>query len=172
MQHDDGKLSLFLAHRTALVDYATPIVGDRAQAEDVVQEAFLRFAPVKPDPAARIVEHPIAYLYRTVRNLALNGRRRDSGEQRSQQDERSHWMIPAVPRTPEQDAIHTQDVARVAAAMAALPADARTAVEMHRLGGCTLQEVAGHLGISVPTAHRLIRNALVNIALHLGPPAP
>ena len=37
LKHDPAKLRLFLAHRTALIDYATPIVGDRAQAEDVVQ---------------------------------------------------------------------------------------------------------------------------------------
>jgi RNA polymerase sigma factor (sigma-70 family) len=173
LQRDDRKLSLFLTHRGALVDYAAPIVGCRSRAEDVVQEAFLRFAPekpapVKPDAPGRVIDHPIAYLYRMVRNLALNGRRRESGEQRSHDDERTHWMAPATPRTPEQEAIHAQEVAHVAAALADLPENARIAVEMHRFGGCTLQEVADHLGVSVPTAHRLVRDALVKIALRLG----
>ena len=177
LQRDDGKLSLFLTHRGALVDYAAPIVGCRSRAEDVVQEAFLRFAPdrsapCKPESAGGVVEHPVAYLYRMVRNLALNGRRRESGEQRSHSDERTHWMAPATPRTPEQDAIHAQEVARVAAALADLPENARIAVEMHRFGGCTWQEVADRLGVSVPTAHRLVRDALVKIALRLGAPAP
>ena len=42
-------LSLYLVHRGALLNYANGIIGDRAQAEDVVQEAYLRFA----DAAAR-----------------------------------------------------------------------------------------------------------------------
>jgi hypothetical protein len=38
------KLDIFLRHRADLIDYAAPIVGCRARAEDVVQEAWLRFA--------------------------------------------------------------------------------------------------------------------------------
>ncbi|MCD6074877.1 MAG: hypothetical protein K0Q70_1760, partial [Rhodospirillales bacterium] len=44
MKSDTAKLTLFLTHRTALIDYAAPIVGDRSRAEDVVQEAFIRFS--------------------------------------------------------------------------------------------------------------------------------
>lgn len=171
VQRDDGKLKLYLMHRAALVEYATPIVGDRVRAEDVVQEAFLRFMPTSPESTDRVVEHPVAYLYRIVRNLALNGRRREGGEQRQEQDERTHWMVPAVPRTPEQDAMHSRDMERVAAAMAELPENGRIALEMHRFGGCTLQEVADHLGVSVPTAHRLVHRALMHVADRLGPPS-
>lgn len=47
MRDDDAKLRLYLAHRTALVEYATPIVGDRMRAEDVVQgEEFLLSKPL------------------------------------------------------------------------------------------------------------------------------
>src|SRR5687767_1062042 len=38
--------SLFIEHRGSLVEYATRIVGSRAHAEDVVQEAWLRFDEV------------------------------------------------------------------------------------------------------------------------------
>ena len=34
--------TLFVEHRRSLIDYATRIVGSRAHAEDVVQEAWLR----------------------------------------------------------------------------------------------------------------------------------
>ena len=67
MRHDSDILALYLAHRRELVNYANGIVGDRAQAEDLVQEAWLRFGAVAE---RRLLEEPIGYLYRIVRNLA------------------------------------------------------------------------------------------------------
>ncbi len=66
-------LTLFVTHRRALVNYASSIVGTRAQAEDVVQEAWLRFDDASK---GRLLEDATGYLYRLVRNLALDGRRR------------------------------------------------------------------------------------------------
>src|SRR5688572_24884586 len=71
--------SLFIEHRGSLVDYATRIVGSRAQAEDLVQEAWLRFDEVARQ---RLLDEPLSYLYRIVRNLALDGRRSQVREAR------------------------------------------------------------------------------------------
>lgn len=155
-------------HRTALVEYAAPIVGDRARAEDVVQEAYLRFVPSAGD-AAPALDQPLAYLYRIVRNLALDLTRRRAMEQRQQTAETLWWMLPPLARTPEQDMLHRRDLARVENVLAGLPARMRQALEMHRLGGHTLGEVAKALNVSVPTAHRLVRDALVAVALHIDP---
>ncbi len=99
----DEKLQLYLSHRAALIEYAMPIVGDRMRAEDVVQEAFLRFAPARPAPADPARNQPLGYLYRIVRNLALDLTRRRLTEQRHQLEEPDWWMMPAAPRTPEED---------------------------------------------------------------------
>ena len=48
VRQDSTTLDLFMTHRGALVDYAAGIVGNHAHAEDLVQEAWLRF-----DKAAR-----------------------------------------------------------------------------------------------------------------------
>lgn len=66
MAEPDSKLDIYLANRQALVDYVAPIVGGQAQAEDVVQDAWLRFDARDTRP----VQRPVAYLYRIVRNLA------------------------------------------------------------------------------------------------------
>ena len=153
-----------MAHRGALVDYASGIVGNRAQAEDLVQEAFVRFAAAKDKPR---VERPAAYLYRIVRNLAIDWVRQRAREQRRQAEEPAWWMLPDQPRTPEQEMLHRQDLARIDAALSELSPEARLAVEMHRFGGYTLSEIAARLNTSVPTAHRLVRDALVEIALRL-----
>ncbi len=65
-------LALYVAHRDQLVDYASKILDDRAHAEDVVQEAYLRLDAAA---ATRLLGEPLRYLYRIVRNLALDTRR-------------------------------------------------------------------------------------------------
>ena len=69
-----------MENRPALVDYAAPIVGLRASAEDAVQEAYFRFVP-PPGPPADIGS-PASYLFRIVRNIAIDMTRRVSSEVR------------------------------------------------------------------------------------------
>lgn len=163
VKRDKDKLDLYLSHRSALVDYAAPIVGCRARAEDVVQEAFIRFAPADRQNFTQ----PVAYLYRIVRNLALDLTRRRGVELREEEEGRAWWMLPARPRTPEEETLHRRDLAALEDALAAMPAAMRTAVEMHRFGGFTLDEVAARLGVSPAGAHRLVREGLVRIAATL-----
>jgi RNA polymerase sigma factor (sigma-70 family) len=166
---ETDKLGFYLRHRAALVDYALPIVGSRDQAEDVVQEAWLRFdAATAERPAARI-EHPAGYLYRIVRNLALDWTRKLKAEPWS-----AHAAPPQGidPGTPERTALFRDELRVVAAAMAELPPRTRRAFALYRLGGRTMQQVADELGISVGLAHRLIRDAITHCAQRLGMPQP
>ena len=59
--------ALFEAEEGALLRYALGLVGRRAIAEELVQDAFLRLHQVWSQ-----VENPRAWLYRSLRNLALN----------------------------------------------------------------------------------------------------
>lgn len=155
----DETLAFFMAHRPNLVSYASGIVGSRAQAEDVVQEAWLRF-----DDASRLrlLEEPLGYLYRIVRNLALDGRRRLVREDRT----RDSYAVIAVAQdghaslTPEREALHKDALRIVMAAIAELPERTQIALEMHRFGGCKLREIADHLGISVALAHSLVADGI------------
>lgn len=58
----------FLQHRRLLFGTAYRMLGSVADAEDILQDAWLKWADV--DQAA--VQNPRAYLVRTVTNLALN----------------------------------------------------------------------------------------------------
>jgi RNA polymerase sigma factor (sigma-70 family) len=168
VQHDDAKLRLYLTHRAALVEYATPIVGDRMRAEDVVQEAYMRFAP-STSKGPRI-DQPVAYLYRIVRNLAYDLRRTLSADSRRDQAHLAlSSSLPSMP-SPEEEALQRDELRRVDAALADLPANTRRAFEMHRVGGYTLQEIADHLGVSVATAGRWAQEALMHVARRLERP--
>jgi len=61
---------LFAALESPLLSYALRLLGDRALAEDTVQEAFMKL-----HAQFEKVEAPRRWLYRTVHNMALNHRR-------------------------------------------------------------------------------------------------
>ncbi len=147
--------SLFVEHRSALVDYAARIVGSRAQAEDVVQEAWLRFNEMA---SRRLLDAPLSYLYRIVRNIALDGRRKMARESRYLvgQMDRTVEDRPADQPSPEAHSLHREQLALVSEALAELPERTRIALRMYRLEGRKLKEVAQHLGISIALAHALV----------------
>jgi RNA polymerase sigma-70 factor (ECF subfamily) len=163
VKHDHQLLTLFLAHRGALVTYARGILRDHAHAEDVVQEAYLRLTDAA---GPRAIEEPQGYLYRIVRNLAVDGRRRA----RPEADETQLSAIAADRPSPEAEALHRDQLRVVNAALAELPERGRIALEMHRLQGCKLREIADHLGISITQTHTLIVDAVEHCKKRLRQP--
>ncbi|MCG2842088.1 sigma-70 family RNA polymerase sigma factor [Sandaracinobacter sp. RS1-74] len=155
----DRILSLYRTHRGELVNYAASITGDRAAAEDVVQEAWTRIGA-----AARLrpLEEPAGYLYRIVRNLALDGRRRSRFEQRHFVEglDAEAVRMPGDSPTPEATAFSKDELRLVLEVLEGLPERTRIAVEMHRLGGAKLKEIAARLGVSVTVAHELVADGV------------
>ncbi|WP_231658921.1 sigma factor [Pseudomonas sp. CDFA 610] len=103
MDSSASKLDLYLAHRSALVDYATPIVGCRARSEDVVQEAWLRFNGRQDQSLS--INNPVGYLYRIVRNLSLDVTRSMSTEKRQPDSDAVLAELAAVTASPEQEVV-------------------------------------------------------------------
>lgn len=157
MAGSNRHLSIYLAHRVELVDYATRIVGDRARGEDVVQEAFLRFRSTAAD---RPLDEPLGYLRRIVRNLAIDWTRRLSNERRTFDDGAEHAAVADDSPSQEASLVARDELRIVMAAMAELPERTRVALTMHRFDGCKLREIAAHLGISVALAHALVFEGL------------
>lgn len=160
---------LFAEHRRSLVDYAAGIVGSRTQAEDLVQEAWLRF-----DQAARqqFLKEPLGYLYRIVRNLALDGQRRAALESRifSGSAEVAASVLPDAQPSAEMVALHKDELRLLREALTELPDRTRIAFEMHRLGDCKLREIAAVLKISTPMVQILVMDALQHVKHRLGWP--
>lgn len=161
---NDQALSLYLSHRSELVNYASGIVGCRARAEDVVQEAWLRFGGAVEGRSGegRGLAEPVGYLYRIVRNLAVDGRRRQVREQRLMEadTETDVDMRADEKPSPEAEVLARDELRRLAEAMAELPDRTRIALEMHRFKGATIKEIAGHLGISAGLVHGLLVDGL------------
>lgn len=159
MHQDTAALDLFVMQRPALVAYASKLTGDRAQAEDLVQEAWLRF-----DQACqgRFFEDAKGYLFRIVRNLAMDSLRRNAREGQvilTDAYEGASELCADETPTPETQALYKDEYARVFEAMAELPERTRIAFEMHRFGGAKLKDIAAYLDISVSLAQMLVVDA-------------
>src|SRR3954470_4758307 len=72
-KHFESIEELFVALESALLSYALRLTGERAIAEDIVQDAFMKL-----HAQFEQVREPRRWLYRTVHNLGLNERRADA----------------------------------------------------------------------------------------------
>lgn len=163
----DPYFRLFVAHRAALIDYAAPMVGCRYRAEDIVQDAYLKFSKRLSDAGdgtlsagGEVIDHPVSYLYRIVRNLARDQIKKSRKRHEIPDPTAALEAVAASIATPEQFAVDRDRLRIVDEALSRLPARTRRIFEMHRIEGRTLQEIADHFGISVSRAHQLAKEAL------------
>lgn len=166
---DDEPLAMrfYMAHRPALTDYAAKVIGDREQAEDIVQEAWLSLSSQR---GGTEVQNPLGYLRTMVRNLAIDRLRRRERETRlwgGDMDSATR-TVAANEATPEMTASARRDLACVLRVLRALPERQRIAIEMYRFGDYKLREIADHLGVSVSLVHVLISEGLATCANRCG----
>lgn len=143
-------------------------MGCNSQAEDLVQEAWLRFDRASDK---RFLDDPTGYLYRIVRNLALDTKRRMRRETQISENGAIEALVAntAAPfPAPEQIARYKEDFALLQEALAELPERTRIACEMHRFGGAKLREIAAFLDISVPLAHKLVADGIEHCKERIG----
>ncbi|MFT4251516.1 MAG: sigma-70 family RNA polymerase sigma factor [Caulobacter sp.] len=144
----------FDAHRKNLVEYAAAITRDRSTAEDLVQEAWLRLHDAESFLNA---ERPDAFLYRTVRNLALDHARRRTFERKHFTHEPAAMAgASADEADPETAAASREALRKTLQVLEALPERMAIAVRLHRLEGARLKDIAQRLGVSVTVAHGLV----------------
>ncbi|MGF1578869.1 MAG: RNA polymerase sigma factor [Gemmataceae bacterium] len=112
--------------------------------EDVVQEAFIKLFAQTTTP-----DNPVAWLYRVVRNRAINEARADRRRKRREQrvaSESETWFVP-----PDTNGVDAEEATR---ALRNLPVEQREVIVAHVWGGLTFQEIARTVRCSSSTAHR------------------
>ena len=146
---------LYDQHGAALVAYARGFVPDAAAAEDVVHQVFLRLLSAE----LTIPDVPVAYVYRAVRNTALNARR--SSLRLAELDPQSSVFRH---RGGNQEAALALE-----RALAELPEEQREVVVMRVWGGLTLEEIAATSGAPLNTVASRYRYALEKLREKLRP---
>lgn len=153
MQADSsrGLEAVYRLYRGELLRFLTARIGDPVEAEDILQELWIRLhnAPGSPIANGR------AYLYRMAQNLIVD---RVREKQRRMQRERlwlqAHGEASTTgepvdqARNAEEAMLEREETARLAATVAALPEGARRVFELHKQEGLSHAEVAMRLGIS------------------------
>jgi len=157
LRHVGPRSIAYAVHRQRLVDYATRVVADRARAEDIVQDAFIRLDAV---PADTEIADGFAFMRRIVRNLAIDWLRKVGSERRVVLPAGEYETVPQDAPGPERNVIDQQELEIVMQAMRDLPPRTRRALEMHRLEDRKLVEIAAELGVSVALAHKLVHDGL------------
>ncbi|MFC6632702.1 RNA polymerase factor sigma-70 [Microbulbifer taiwanensis] len=147
----------FVAHRSQLCQAAARILGSRDRAEDVVQDAYLKVMEAK---TVFSVKEPAAYVFRMVRNLAIDHYRRSTLESNVFAVEEAGQGVPSPAGTPEAISIGRQELNLVARALGELPERTRRVFELYRMGGHTQREIAKMLGVSPTLVNFMIRDAL------------
>jgi RNA polymerase sigma-70 factor (ECF subfamily) len=151
----DAVRALYERHGPALVAYAYSFLPDLATAEDAVHAVFVRLLR----SAIETPRSPVSYVYRAVRNEALNARRSLSRESSLEE----HESLFVHPRGNREAALTLQK------ALLELPEEQREAVVMRIWSGMTLGEIAEATEVSLNTIASRYRYALEKLRERMRP---
>lgn len=149
---------LFIEHRTQLRRAAFKILGDWDRADDVIHDAYLKIRDCSDNKSE--VKQPIAYLFQTVRNMAIDQYRRSVFELDLFGSEEEGLSVPDKLRRPDIYLMHNQSLNLIMAALSELPVRTRRVFELYRLEGYTQRMIAEELQISVSLVNILIHTAI------------
>lgn len=132
-------------------------------AEDVVQEAFLRFQKAGHDLSASDARPLLFVIARNIQfdrwKAAAREARRSSADDVYALDAGPRAVSHPSPRA-DQGLIDRQNLAAASVAIRNMPPKTRQAFLLHRFEGCTYRQIAGRLGISVSMVEKHIAEAL------------
>jgi RNA polymerase sigma-70 factor (ECF subfamily) len=151
---------VFIAHRSLLFTVAYELLGSRADAEDVVQEAWLRWADVDPDQ----VRDPRAYLIQVVTRQSLN-RLRTLSRRREQYV--GEWLPEPLQTSPdvaeEAELAENVSIAMLTVLETLGPAE-RAVFVLREVFDLSYDEIAATTGRSTAGVRQIARRARDHVA--------
>ncbi len=150
---------LFAALESPLLSYALRLAGQLSVAEDLVQEAFMRL-----HEQFDAVREPRRWLYRTVHNLALNQRRKDSKivalPTTTEDDAPNHAEPTDTQPLPDEQIARLEGIGLVRLSLETLDARSRELVKLKFNDGLSYKEISARMGLSVGNVGYLLHHAL------------
>jgi RNA polymerase sigma-70 factor (ECF subfamily) len=163
----DGLAELYDRHARLIYSLALRIAREQADAEDVVQEVFSQAwrQAARYDPARGPV---VAWLLTLTRSRALDRlRARRVRPWDAAGEDSTSIEVPDTRDGPDALAISAEQVARVRAALDALPVVQRVAIELAYFEGLTHTEIASRLEQPLGTVKTRIRQGLVRLGTEI-----
>jgi RNA polymerase sigma factor (sigma-70 family) len=157
---------LFAALESPLLSYALRLLGQRALAEDTVQDAFMKLHAKFAE-----VREPRRWLYRTVHNLALNHRRQSAKivpMDRSGEGVPDHGAGTAdAEPLPDEQIIRWEGIGLVRLSLATLDERSREVVRLKFDEDLSYKQISDRTGLAAGHVGYLLHHALKAIAAEL-----
>ncbi len=164
-------MALYLSKRSAVERFLTARLGNKDEAEDVLQELFLKLSRIDP---AQELQNPAGYLFKMALNLA-HDRRRERSRARARD---SDWVEaryvmsgpdPVADIPSAEAGYHAkQRIAAVYAAIEELSPQCRRVFLLHKVEGLSHEEISWQAGISRSTVEKHMNTALKHLIRRLG----
>jgi RNA polymerase sigma-70 factor (ECF subfamily) len=161
-----GIAGVFLENRERLVRFFTSRLRDPADAEEIVQEIFVRLGTVSAGPIA----DPLSYLHRIGLNLVVDRMRerdRRAKRERDWSDARTSYLgEEAVDESPSafDELAHRERQERFERTLASMPPGAARVFRMHRIEELSHRDISERLGISRKGVEKHMSVALRHLA--------
>lgn len=159
--HEDTVMGLYDQTRPALLIYLASLGLTLSEAEDAIHDAFVHLYQHLQTKGAD--DNLRGWLFRVCHNRAMDIFREARRIQSDTEADTVFSLLIDTSLTPEEQAIHSQDIQRVTAALGKLTSQQRAAVLL-RAEELRYREIAEVLGVSIKRVSELVHRALAVLA--------
>ena len=163
-------LDVYLRKRGDLVRFFTIRLGTPAEAEDLVQEIYLKISAIE---TSSDIKDPAAYLYRMGSNLLVDRVRTEIRGRRRNREWHDAYRTAIdghdlLDEPSQDDALDAkQRLAQLLAAVDQLPPQCQNVFRLYRFEGLAHGEIAARLGISRSAVEKHVSVALKHLVERL-----
>jgi len=156
--------SFYTQNRSELLAHANRIVKDKAKAEEITQEALVKFMLAAPELSSD--DHALAYLHRTIENLCIDLFRAENRRPNLVALDDSTAEIEAIWQANGDHSLAlsaAEDAAIIRQAIALLSPAERAALVMWEVEGRSTSEIARELGIKESAVRHTVSRARTSL---------
>jgi len=156
--------AFYTEHRSELLAHANRILKDSAKAEEIIQDALIKFMLATPEIESS--DHALSYLHRTIENLCIDYFRLEGRRPNlvviddAQAEVEAKWQVSG-----DHSEVLTQaeDAAIIRQALALLSPAERAALVMWEMEGRSTAEIATELGIKESAVRHTVSRARASL---------
>ena len=156
--------SFYTQNRSELLAHANRIVKDKAKAEEITQEALVKFMLAAPELSSD--DHALAYLHRTIENLCIDLFRAENRRPNLVALDDSTAEIEAIWQANGDHSLAlsaAEDAPIIRQAIALLSPAERAALVMWEVEGRSTSEIARELGIKESAVRHTVSRARASL---------
>jgi len=156
--------SFYTQNRSELIAHANRIVKDKAKAEEITQEALVKFMLAAPELSSN--DHALSYLHRTIENLCIDLFRAENRRPNlvaldaATAEVESAWQVSGDHSLAISAA---EDAAIIRQALSLLSPAERAAIVMWEVEGRSTAEIAKELGIKESAVRHTVSRARASL---------